>query len=274
MRKRIHRIQALLLTVMLMLMMFSPVGVKAEEEQRFMLDYAGLISQEQSAELETKLDELGQKYEMHFVIVTDDDSGVTSPMEYADDFFDYNGYGAGTDRSGTLLYINLSTRDWWISTRGYGITAFTDAGIQYIGEQITEYLGDGDYYEAFETYVTLCDDFVAQAKTGEPYDVGNMPKEPYPFSGILLISLAAGLIVALIYILVLRGQLKSVAPNESAADYVVKGSLHVTNSREFFLYHTLHRTVRAESSSSGGGGGSSTHRSSSGATHGGGGGSF
>ena len=89
-----------------------------------------------------------------------------------------------------------------------------------------------------------------------------------------VIGILSGLIVALIYILVLRGQLKSVAPNESAADYVVKGSLHVTNSREFFLYHTLHRTVRAESSSSGGGGGSSTHRSSSGATHGGGGGKF
>ncbi len=33
----------------------------------------------------------------------------------------------------------------YISTCGYGITVFTDAGIQYIGEQIKEDLSDGDF---------------------------------------------------------------------------------------------------------------------------------
>ena len=38
-----------------------------------------------------------------------------------------------------------------ISTCGYGITAFTDAGIQYLGEQMTPCMADGDYAGAFRT---------------------------------------------------------------------------------------------------------------------------
>ena len=53
---------------------------------------------------------------MHYGIVTDVDPNISSAMEAADDFFDYNGYGLGDDRSGVLLYINMSTRDVWIST--------------------------------------------------------------------------------------------------------------------------------------------------------------
>ena len=272
--KKIHSLRAFLLSVMIVLTVLSPLSIKAEENKTYFVDDAGLVSAIQAEDLENRLEELAQKDEMDFVIVTEEDPYVTSAMEYADDYFDYNGYGVGTDRSGALLYINMETCDWYIATRGYAITVFTDAGLDYIGEQITGDLGDGDYFAAFKQYVRLCDEFCIQAESGEPYDVGSLPKGPYPVGKFLLISVGAGLLVALIYILVLRGQLKSVAPNESAADYVVPGSLHVTNSRELFLYHTIHRTRRAENNSSGGHGGSHTHISSSGATHGGRGGKF
>lgn len=239
-----------------------------------MVDNAGLLSTEDAASIESQLTDLGQKYDMHFVIVTDEDPDISSAMEVADDFFDYNGYGVGDDRSGVLLYINMSTHDVWISTRGFGITAFTDAGINYILDQLVSGLGDEAYYETFETYITLCDDFMIQALNGTPYDVDHMPSEPFPWIGGLIMCMALGAIVGLIYVLILRGQLKSVAPNESAEDYMVKGSMHMTNSREFFLYRTVSKTARPQENSSGGGGGSTTHTSSSGATHGGGGRKF
>ena len=260
--------------MLVMLTVLSPLPVKAADELPFLVDGAMLLSTEDAVSIESQLTDLNSKYDMHFVIVTDDDPGISSAMEAADDFFDYNGYGVGDDRSGVLLYINMSTRDVWISTRGYGITAFTDAGIDYILDQLVDGLGDEAYYETFETYVALCDDFTEQAKNGTPYDVDHMPQEPFPWFGGLIICLALGAIVGLVYILILRGQLKSVAPNESAADYMVRGSMHVTNSREFFLYRTVTKQERPKENSSGGGGGSTTHTSSSGATHGGGGRKF
>ena len=87
-------------------------------------------------------------------------------------------FGYGEDRDGALLLISMEDNDWYISTCGYGITVFTDAGIQYIGEQIKEDLSDGDFSEAFDKFVGLCDDFITKARTGDPYDSHNLPKEP------------------------------------------------------------------------------------------------
>ena len=95
------------------------------------------------------------------------------------------------DRDGALLLISMEDNDWYISTCGYGITVFTDAGIQYIGEQIKEDLSDGDFSEAFDKFVGLCDDFITQARSGDPYDSHNLPKEPLSLIWIP-ISIAVG----------------------------------------------------------------------------------
>lgn len=54
-------------------------------------------------------------------------------------------------------------------------------------------------------------------------------------------------------------------------NYMKRGSLNVTESRDLFLYKTFTRTAKPKNNSSSG---SSMHTSSSGSTHGGGGGKF
>ncbi len=73
--------------------------------------------------------------------------------------------------------LDMGDRNWAISTSGFGITAFTDAGQEYTIEQISTELKDDDYYEAFEDFTSLCDEFLTQAKTGEAYDTDHLPKE-------------------------------------------------------------------------------------------------
>ena len=67
----------------------------------------------------------------------------TAWRPYADDLYDYCQYGYGPDMDGVLLLVSVGDRKWHISTCGYGITAFTDAGIQYLGEQMTPFMADG-----------------------------------------------------------------------------------------------------------------------------------
>ncbi len=267
-KRLLHSLAAFM--VVLAFAFLFPFAATAEELPN-VVDQAGVLSADEIEQLDTRLNAISGTYGLDIVIVTDTTDTITSAMAAADDLFDYGRYGIGEDCSGVLLYINLSTRDWWISTRGYGIYAFTDAGIDYIGEQITGDLGDGNYYTAFSDFASLCEKFVIQAKEGKPYTDGNLPKGPFPAVKFLLISVAAGLIVALIYALVLRGQLKSVAPKDSAADYIAQGSANVRDAGSFFLYRNIARTERPKENSSAA---SSTHRSSSGATHGGGGGKF
>jgi uncharacterized protein len=74
--------------------------------------------------------------------------------------------------------------------------------------------------------------------------------------------------VALIVTGKMRSDLVTVRQQVKADNYVIPGSLQLTNSRDLFLYSQVTKTERPKS------GGSSTHTSSSGRTHGGGGGKF
>ena len=199
--------------------------------------------------------------------------GADSMEQFADDLYDYCQYGYGPDMDGVLLLVSVGDRKWHISTCGYGITAFTDAGIQYLGQQMTPFMADGDYAGAFRTFVQWADDYVTAAREGHPYDVNNLPREPLSLM-YLFLALGIGLVLAWVVVSVMKSQLRSVAFQENAASYVREGSMNLTNSRELFLYRDVHRTERPKESSSSDSGSSSTHTSSSGTTHGGGGGSF
>lgn len=242
-----------------------------EEYYRFQ-NPDGLLSEDEEATLNEELDDIShnQNFDVTAALVNSLDGQTVEA--YADNLYDNCNYGYGDDRDGVLLLVSLEDHDWYISTSGFGITAFTDAGIQYIGEQIKPQLADGEYLEAFENYIELCDDFINQANNGEPYDVDHMPKKA--LSPIWLgISFVIGLGGALLVVGVNKSELKSVGKQDEARNYVRPGSMKVTNRSDFFLYRKVTRTEKPKPKSSGSGG-SSTHTSSSGRTHGGGGGKF
>ena len=243
---------------------FSENVYAAEEVHTERLaDFADLLDDGQKEELEAKLDQVSEDYGCDVVVVTEETLDGAVPQDYADDFFDYNDYGMGDDKSGILFMLTMSERKWAISTHGEAISIFTDAGQEYITDNIVSYFSDGDYYEGF----------IIQAQSGEPYDVENLPEETIPFYMIFLISLVVGFVIALIVTGVMRSRMKTVHMKPDAADYMKDGSLHINRSRDIFLYHQVTRTAKPKEESSGGGG-SSTHTSSSGETHGGSSGSF
>ena len=165
-------------------------------------DDAGLLSLSEEKEIAELLDEISQRHEMDIVVVVTADSlDGLSPMEYADDYYDYGGYG----EDGILLLVSIADNDWYVSTAGYGITAITDAGLTYMSKRFVPYLSEGEYGKAFETFAQLCDEFITQAKTGDPYDTHNLPKDPFAAGVNLVIALVIGLVVALIATGIMKG---------------------------------------------------------------------
>ena len=241
----------------------------ADEYYRLM-DMASLLSDADVDSLTAKLDELSLRQKMDVVIVTTNTLEGKSVVEYADDLYDYCSFGYGANRDGLILVISMEDNDWYISTCGYGITAFTDAGIEYIGEQIVPYLSDKDFAGAFASYITLCDEFITQARTGKPYDIGSLPRKPLSPAWIL-VCLIIGLMLSFVTVGKMKAKLTTVRAQAAANSYMKNGSMNITDSREMFLYKNVTRTKRSSESS---GGGSSTHTSSSGTSHGGGGGKF
>ena len=243
--------------------------IPQERLQPRLVDQADLLTDTQETSLQQELDNISEKLNFDVAIVTVDSTGSRTPQAFADDYYDYNGFGMGTNADGVLLLVSMAERDWHISTAGFGITAFTDAGLDYMSDIFVPYMSDGDYMKAFETYADLCEQFVTQAKNGRAYDNGNMPKVPFNLVKYAGIALIGGVVIALLIVEVMRRSLQSVRPQRSAGNYIKNGSMHITDSEDRFLYANVSKRARPKSSS-----GSSSHRSSSGRSHGGRGGKF
>lgn len=241
-------------------MLCAILSVTAFAHPDRLVDNADLLTVEEESVLRAKLDEISETYQADVVIVTTLTTDGKSPMAYADDFFDYNGYGYGSSYDGVLLLISMEDRDWVISTSGMCIDALNDSTIESIGDWMLNDLSNGWYADAFETFVNEC----------EYYINGEINGFPFEFGANLMIALVVGLIVAFIVTMIMKSNLRSVRRQTGASDYVKANSLQLTQSNEIFLYRNV-TAVKKVSESSGSG---STHRSSSGRMHGGGGGKF
>lgn len=251
------------------LFLFSSFPAYAAGGMSRLADFADLLSDNEESELSDLLDEISDRQQVDVVVVTVDSLDGESAMVYADDFYDYNGYGFGDGRDGILLLISMEERDWYISTAGYGITAITDAGLEYISEIVAAGLSAGDYAAAFTDFAGLCDDFITQARSGEPYDADNLPQGSFGVGGKFAAAFLTAFIISLIATGIMKGQLKTVHSQPAADNYVKQGSMQLTKKNDLFLYRQVERRRKTESGSKGG---SETHASSSGTVHGGGGG--
>ena len=245
------------------------IGATAEpqnERGALVVDMADLLTEEQENALRVRLAQISDQHSCDVVVVTANDIGGKSPMDFADDYFDYNGYR----ENGILLLVSMADRDWWVSTTGTGIRAVTDDALEKIEDDAVSQLSSGNYYKAFKTYADLCDEFLTDAENGEPY---TKPKQPLLSMGISgVIAAAVGLITGGIGTGSMKSKLKSVHQKSNASDYMKKDSLNIMYANETFLYSNVSKTAIETDSRSGGGGG--THISSSGTSHGGGGGKF
>lgn len=238
-----------------------------------LVDQADLLSEEEEAEVLSSLNEISERQECDVVIITVNSLEGKTAKEYADDVYDYNGYGFGEERDGILLLISMESRNWAISTCGEGIIIFTDAGQEYIVEKFKPLLSNAEYKDAFLKYAELSDQFIIQARTGEPYDVGNMPKGSVS-SFWIFGDFVIGCLIALGIGNRKKKRLKTVQKKTEAQDYAVSESLMLSKSWDRMINRRVTSRTISKSSDSDRRGGSSTHTSSSGTTHGGSSGKF
>ena len=220
------------------------------------VDYADLLTDDEEQALAEKIYELEYNYDSTLVILTLDSLGNRSAMEYADDFYDYNGYGMGENHDGAIFLISMENRDYWFGTTGSAIYTYSDSDIDYICGECRGDLSAGNYYGAFDTLINECSDELYSEAQSQVFTVGKF-----------LICLTIGAVIGLIILLGFIGQLKTVAPAKGASDYT-SSELKLTKKSDLFIRSSISKTKRESSS------GSSTHTGSSGTSHGGGGGHF
>lgn len=276
------RVFCWILTLVLVLGLSIPAF--AENDWPKIMDEAGLLTEEERAELEERAQSIANAYGMDVVIVTNDSLDGKTATEYADDYFDYNGYGLGEEESGTLLLVSMGERDWAISTKGTAIRAVMDWGNEQLQDAMLPDLSSGDYADAFNSYLdqldSLYDSYVSRGSESGGDGSGDSSggssfwyyvRAKLTFGRVLL-CIAIAAVVSGISVAGMAKSMNSARGKRQAREYLVKDSFHLSQCRDRFLYSTVTKTRRAQEEDHGGG--SSTHVSSSGSTHGGSSGKF
>ena len=265
----------------LLLVLFSLVPSAGALDRVFVTDNAGLLSAEEEEWLIHSATAISESYGIDAAVLTVDSLEGTAAQAYADDFYDRNGYA----EDGLLFLVAMEEREWYITTCGKAVYAFTDYGLMQLEERILPNLSDGDYYSAFDVYMKQIPDYMDAYLSGAPIDgtadsYGSVYHDDVVYyetrrslGNIVLVSMFIGLIVAGTAILLMRAAMNTKRAQRSAGDYLSQGSFHLHTHRDIYLYSSISK-VRRQQNSGSSSGGSSVHRSSGGRSHGGRGGKF
>jgi len=117
------------------------------------VDNAKLLNNSQKSNITKIIDSISILYNFDLVIVTETNIENKQPKDYADDFYDNNGYGFGDNNDGCLLLQITGSRDYWVSTCGRGIELFD----LFIGDKllddIKKFLKADNPYEAYRSFI-------------------------------------------------------------------------------------------------------------------------
>lgn len=222
------------------------------------VDNADVLTDEEEAYFLERCQTFTDEYKCEIAIVTITDLEGKTAQEYADDFYDYNGYGYGENKDGLLcLYLDgeEGQRNATLTTSGTAQMNIGDDEIEDILLAIAGSAKFGEFKDAFDWYIDLSEEAV----------------KPVPPLFWLLICLAVGMVIGLIITNSMASKNYSVHKKETATDYVREGTLMITGRNDIFRNTRVNVTPKPKSNSGkSSDSNGSTHTSSSGRSHGGG----
>ncbi|HBG00031.1 MAG TPA: hypothetical protein DDW87_00450 [Firmicutes bacterium] len=220
------------------------------------IDEVGILSAAEGQQLRQRLDQLSEAHQFDVVVAVVRDLDYREAHLFAADLFEERGFGYGPAKDGAILLLAMAERDFGFAALGFGLTAFTPAGQEYLDKLFLPDLKENRYSQAFLAFADGVDDFLTMAKRGTPYDSGNIPLLDWERNNYRITALAVSLVVALLAALttaqIHRGKLKSLQEQTYAHSYIRQGSMVVGTSRDVFLYRTLTRQRREQQKSKGG----------------------
>lgn len=157
-------------------------------------DYAKLIPEEKEQKIYEKIKKFISSYNMDMVIVTIDENPKSSSMDYADDFYDYNKFGIGANKSGVLFLIDMSNRKMWISTTGDAIEIYNDKRIDAILDYTYDKISKKDYSGCAEQFIKYATYFAKKGRNGGDNILS--------ISKILISSSMGGVVTMIIFLII------------------------------------------------------------------------
>lgn len=227
-----HKFLSILLAMVLCFTAVTTVFAQAST----LTDNADLLSQSEKRDIQEQLNALSAEFDVDVAVITVEATGQYDPEIYIEHLYDEGGYSS----DGVMLLVAMAQREYTILSNGWCSDAISPSRIDAIMDAMQEDMADGEYAQAFDTFLTKC----------QYYLDGHINGFPFKFGQNLLICLIVGLVVALIVTGVMRSKLKSVKKQYNANPYTKPGSMQITRATDLYLYSNVTRVRRAQSSSS------------------------
>lgn len=281
--------------------------IPRERTNALVTDTAGLLSASDTASLNAVAEKMSETYGVEVAILIVPTVNGQDITRYADDAYDYLGYGAGEGDDGLLLVIAAQDREYSMSGYGAGKQAFTDYGMLMLEDALVNKLRNNDWVGGCYAFYETADPLLAAWQSGNPIGwtdpdptMKPIPAAPTPTpapsfmynpKGLApfwyVFALVGGFLLAFIPVSKMKNKvIESVKANRDAAQYEKENAFGVYAHEDTLINTSVSRMPKPQQptytggggggggASRGGGGGytpprrsTSTHVSSSGRSH-------
>ena len=248
-------------SVFLAAVLLMALAVPASATESYIWDEANLLTEEGRAELNETAREISERTGcgVYFLSIPDYTVyGKGTIGETADWLYSEKGLGVGNNKDGVLLVLSMADRDYSLIPHGFGGTAITATGLDYITESFRDSLRDDAWYHGVYDYLNATDTLLTQARSGDIYDRDKVSSGSQ-WTWSLIIGLSLALIVCVTQQAVMK---KKVREQTQALGYLKKGSVNITRRSDRCTHTTETRVkINNDKDSSSGGGSSYSHSS-------------
>ena len=245
------RLISIMVAVLLLALLVIPVSA-AETPEACVYDGEMLLTDEEYWTLEDYAQEISdlRQCAVYFVSVEDyRDYGDGDIFNVARQIFLDNDFGMGEEKDGVMLLLSMEDRDYSLIVHGFGETALTDYGREYICEHFLDDFADDDWFHGVYDYRSYTDDLLSQAREGKIYDRYN-----WITGGVLWVwSLSLGVVISLIVCTIQRAMRREKGHEQTGALGYVQGDVHITRKRDVYSHTTeVRRKIEKKDSGSSG----------------------
>ena len=230
------RMISIVVAVLLLALLAIPVS-GAETPEACVYDGEMLLTDEEYWTLEDYAQEISdlRQCAVYFVSVEDyRDYGDGDIFNVARQIFLDNDFGMGEEKDGVMLLLSMEDRDYSLIVHGFGETALTDYGREYICEHFLDDFADDDWFHGVYDYLSYTNDLLSQAREGKIYDRYN-----WITGGVLWVwSLILGVVISLIVCTVQRAMMRKKVHEQTGALGYVQGDVHITRKRDVYSHTT------------------------------------
>ena len=236
-------------------------------------DFAELLTLSEEEKLYHQVEQFMDSANLDLAIVTISENNKLNAREYADDFYDYNGFGTDSEHSGVLFLVDMDTREIYMSTTGKAISLYSDYRIDMTLDAISQEFSNQNYYQGITKFVTILknyDTIGLPSNKDSKYAIGDDGEVYREFPWLIVLGVPFAITAIVIGVMIHKNKLVRAAT--SSREYLDKDSLKINTVSDRLIFTNTVAVPRSTGiSGSSSGGGSSRHSGSSGRSHGGGG---